>query len=483
MFSGLKPYPEYRPLGIDWLQQVPAAWGTTKLKRLATARGGATPARDRAEYWNGDIPWVTPKVMKSDVITSSTDHVSESALTGTSLSLIAPGAVLIVVRGMILARRVPVAVNRVPVTINQDMKALVTRGDVSGDYLAAALRGAEDSLLASVSESGHGTRKLDTEVWSEFRIPVPGPAEQAAIVRYLAHANARIDRAIAAKRRLIALLEEQKRVVIKQAVTRGLDRTVPMKDSGIPWLGQIPAHWKVWPIGRLARVGNGSTPSRSNPEFWEGGHYPWLNSASVNLGDVSEAGQFVTSRALTECHLPIVNPDSVIVAITGQGATRGKVALLSIEATINQHLAFATPNTRVIEARFLRAVLGSAYSELRRISDDSGSTKGALTCGDIKSFRVPVPPIEEQQQIVENTRMETATADKAVARTRRELDLLREFRTSLTAEVVTGQVDVREIAANLPDMDPAEAVGVQVAHDDEGDLDAEGEEYLDGVTA
>ena len=207
----------------------------------------------------------------------------------------------------------------------------------------------------------------------------------------------RIRRYIRAKQKLIALLEEQKQVLIHQAVTGRIDvrtrRPYPAyKDSGVEWLGDVPAHWEVWRVGLFSRVGNGSTPSRGNPAYWSDGAHPWLNSSSVNQGIITRADQFVTDLALCECHLPRVRPGSVLVGITGQGKTRGMSAVLAIEATINQHMAYITPTTAQVSSHYLHMCLTTAYSELRAISGASGSTKGALTCEDIKRFKLYCHP-------------------------------------------------------------------------------------------
>ena len=262
---------------------------------------------------------------------------------------------------------------------------------------------------------------------------VPPANEQAAIVKYLAHANARIDKAIAAKRRLIALLEEENRAVVRAQLANGASDT--------------------WPLGRLGRLGNGSTPSRSEPGYWTDGDFPWLNSSVVNRASVDQADQFVTARALAECHLPVVSANSVLVGITGQGKTRGLATVLRIEATINQHIAFITPDTRRATPDYIALALGAAYDDLRRISDGSGGTKGALTIADLKAYRIPLPPLGEQLSIVEGVEGHSRETDQTVTRVSSEIELLREFRTRLVADVVTGQVDVRVIVAGLPDAD------------------------------
>jgi type I restriction enzyme S subunit len=310
--------------------------------------------------------------------------------------------------------------------------------------------------------------------WEDFKqivSPLPRPAEQAAIVRFLEFVDRRIRRYIAAKRKMIRLLDEKKQVVIGKAATRGLDPNVRLKSSGVKWVGDVPDHWGVWKIGHLALVGNGSTPSRTNPAYWQGGTYPWLNSSCVNLNSITGSEQFVTALALSNCHLPCVQPGSVLVAITGQGKTRGTAAILLVEATINQHVVYISPSGARILPEYLHLALTAAYRELRAMSSDSGSTKGALTCGDIAHFKVPLPPPNEQAQIVSRVTEETGVIDTAIGCLASEISLLREYRARLIADVVTGKLDVREAAARLPD-EPAE----EEPPDEEDDL---GEDEFD----
>ena len=143
--------------------------------------------------------------------------------------------------------------------------------------------------------------------------------------------------------------------------------------------------------------------------------------------------------------------------ITGQGKTRGISAALDTEATINQHVAYVTPRNDVIGAEYLQLALSAAYRELRAISDDSGSTKGALTCWDISHFRVPLPPRAEQAEITLATRQATKTLESTSAKAAQEVMLAREYRARLIADIVTGKLDVRAAAAGLPEVDPLAA--------------------------
>ena len=209
-----------------------------------------------------------------------------------------------------------------------------------------------------------GIRERSTDFrYSEFSnqtLPLPTLSEQAAIVRYLDYVDRRIRRYVSAKRKLIALLEEEKQAVISQAVTCGLDPNVLLKPSGVEWLGDVPEHWETLRVGHFSKVGNGSTPSRGNAAYWTDGVHPWLNSSSVNQGTITRADQFVTDLALRECHLPSLRPGSVLVGITGQGKTRGMSAVLTIDATINQHMAFITPKTTRVSSHYLQMCLTAA---------------------------------------------------------------------------------------------------------------------------
>lgn len=275
-----------------------------------------------------------------------------------------------------------------------------------------------------------------------LRASVPTRPEQRAIVRFLDDETTNIDALVREKEQLLRLLEQKRRAIVTDAVTGGLDPSAPRRDADLDWLGEIPAHWDVWKIGHLAGIGNGSTPNRDNEDYWSDGSIPWLNSSVVNMREVASADQFVTETALRECHLPMVAAGSVLVAITGQGKTRGRAVVLSIDATINQHMAFLTPRSDVVETWYLRWVLDAAYNHLRVISESGGGTKGALTCEQLAAFRIPVPPLEEQRAIVAYVVQKARDIDALQVETERTIGLLKERRTALITAAVTGKIEV-----------------------------------------
>ena len=287
-----------------------------------------------------------------------------------------------------------------------------------------------------------GQQRVPEDFVRDYRIAVPPLSQQRAIADYLDRETARLDALVAEHRRLLDLLDEKRVTLITSAVVRGLNRAVPFRDSGVPWIGEIPAHWELWKLGHVALVGNGSTPNRGRREYWEDGDVPWLNSSVVNRGEVTGAEQFVTRLAVRECHLPIVKRGAVLVAATGQGKTRGRAAVLSMDAAVSSHIAFIISEGPHLSPWYLKWTLSAAYDYLRSISDDVGATKGALYCEELANLLVPVPPAAEQREIVREIAARTRAIDELAAEAERTTALLRERRSALIAAAVTGRIDL-----------------------------------------
>jgi type I restriction enzyme S subunit len=291
-------------------------------------------------------------------------------------------------------------------------------------------------------------------------LPVVADDEQVQIARFLDYETARIDALIEKQQQLIALLKEKRQAVISHAVTKGLNPNAPLRDSGVEWLGMVPEHWEVSRLGYLAAVGNGSTPSRSVPEYWSAGPSDgvgWLNSTRINDGEILEAEQFVSRKAIRECHLPMCHSGFVLVAITGEGQTRGRAALLQTNATINQHLAYLAPDNRRIESRFLWRQLEARYELLRDESAGGGSTRAALTCEFLRDVPICVPPLDEQSAVLREMETKTKRLDETAEKASASLGLLQERRTALISAAVTGKIDVRGWAPPEPNVEEGAA--------------------------
>lgn len=442
MIADLKPYEEYTESGVPWLGRVPANWSARRIKIVLRETDC------RSSDGRGTLLSLTR--LRGLIPHSNMTEKLPSARTLVGYKRYHAGQI---VMNRMQAWSGMFGAGGVDGLVSPDYAVFDVLSGHETAFVLARLK-SPDLVARFALESrgiGSGFNRLYTDRFGAISISLPPLVEQAAIMRFLDWVNGRLERTIRAKRKIIALLNEQKQAIIRCTVTRGLNPSVALRPSGVPWLGDIPQHWGVWRIGQFARVGNGSTPSRANPYYWHGGSYPWLNSAQVNRGIIDSADQFVTRRALGECHLPKVPRGSVLVAITGQGKTRGTAAILEIEATISQHVAFITPRIPVVSSSFIQVALTAAYRQLRALSDDSGSTKGAITCEDLKRFKIPIPPRGEQDELLERIHVETQAIGAMSSLLEREVVLLHEYRTRLVADVVTGKLDVREAAARLPE--------------------------------
>ena len=221
--KGLNPNAPMKDSGVEWLGEVPAHWKITQPRYVCSFVGGGTPSKDNPEFWGGDIPWVSPKDMKVDFISDTQDHISAEAVKKSTVKLIQPGAVLMVVRGMILDHSVPVAVSKVDVTVNQDMKALIPRDGLNEQYFLNCLRGLKDSILDLVEVSAHGTKCLRTEQFDRMEIPLPPLPEQLEIVNRLKTKLCQIDDLALNAETLIKLSQERRTALISAAVTGKID--------------------------------------------------------------------------------------------------------------------------------------------------------------------------------------------------------------------------------------------------------------------
>ncbi|MEQ4519292.1 restriction endonuclease subunit S [Pseudarthrobacter sp. B907] len=273
--------------------------------------------------------------------------------------------------------------------------------------------------------------------WSDLkRMPclVPPPEDQAAIVKYLAHANARIDKAIAAKRRLVSLLDEQKTAQIAAVFAGGGGKDAPFI-----------------PLKRLVRVMGGMTPSKENAAFW-GGDIPWVSPKDVKTDVLDGSLDCITQTALDGTNISFVPRGSVVIVVRGMILARTvPVATLNVDSTINQDIKAMVPCEGVITSEYLRDWLSAHEAELIQLVETAGHGTKKLDTERLMNVRVSLPPVAVQEELSRRAGAESSATSAAVQRVRDEVALLQEFRMRLVADVVTGQVDVRAIAATLPD--------------------------------
>lgn len=425
-----------------WNDMLSVAWPTVRLRHLADFVTGRTPDKSNAGYWHeGTIPWVSPRDMKSEVISASADRVTELAVREGAAQLVPPGCVLVVVRSMILAHSLPVAVTASEVAISQDIKALVCRPRIRPDFLRAVLASQAQWLISQGDSAAHGTRALPVEVLQRLEVPCPPPAVQGEVMAQVQRATGHLDALISIKERELRLLAERKAAVITSEISGGSWSMSTKVSVTEPWLTGLPGHWEVRRLGDLGQVATGATPARGDARNWADGAMPWLTSTVVNDEEVTSSREHVTAAALEKYHLPVLQPGAVLVAATGQGKTRGRAAVLSLEAVTSQHLVSIQPDPAKLDAWFLRWVLFAMYEYLRGISDDGGGARGALTREQVASLRLPIPPLAEQRSIAEYIARENAKIDRIVIAAEQTVEYLKERRTALLTSAVTGHID------------------------------------------
>ena len=219
--QGLNPNAPMKDSGVDWVGQIPEHWEVKKIKFFCKFNGGGTPSKDNLKFWeNGNIPWVSPKDMKSDRINKTQDYITQLAVKNSATNYVSPNSLLIVVRSGILQRKIPVALNDVTVTLNQDMKALSLHKNVmSSEYLKYFIEGNNDSLLVEWTKEGATVESIEHEFIANGQIPIPPLEEQEKLVEYLNKLDESMLYTIENQIVQIEKLKEYKTTLINSAVT------------------------------------------------------------------------------------------------------------------------------------------------------------------------------------------------------------------------------------------------------------------------
>jgi type I restriction enzyme S subunit len=440
-----KPYPQYKNSGVEWLSAIPAHWKITKMWDVADAISGGTPTKEVTEYWEGTIPWISAKDMKRRQIDSSEDSISEAALRETALKMVPPGSVLIVVRGMILAHTFPVGISKVPLTINQDLKALRLRDELDCEFFAYWLEGVGSPLLdVVVEEAAHGTKAIRMDRWRVMPVEVPPKAEQRAIANFLDREMAKIDALMAKKERLIELLQEKRAALITQAVTKGLDPTVPMRDSGVEWLSTIPVHWKITKMWDVTEAISGGTPTREVARYWQGS-IPWVSAKDMKRRVIDASEDSISEVAVKESRLKIILPGSVLIVVRGMIlAHTFPVGISQVPLTINQDLKALSLHQQLDCEFFAYWLEGVGPQLLDVVVEEAAHGTKAIRMDRWRVMPVQLPPKEEQRTIVSFLDSSTVKIDALNLKVRDAIDRLKELRTALISAAVTGKIDVRE---------------------------------------
>lgn len=455
MIDGLKPYAEMKDSGIEWLGAVPAHWDVRRLKYLLRERDTRSEKGEE-------------QLLRVSQYTGITERKRDDGAEG-------PDTRAASLVGYKVVDRSDLAVN-IMLAWNGSLGVSPHDGIVSPAYGVYRFNPGIEPMFfhhllrsptykARIKTASRGVVESRLRLYTDdlYRIEalLPPIDEQAAIVRFLDHADRRIRRAIAAKQKLIRLLEEQKRAIIHRAVTRGLDPDVRLKPSGVEWLGDVPEHWEIRKLRSLfRRQGSGTTPA--GDRYYDGS-IPWVMSGDLNDAIVTTTKRSVTAEALEDVGaLKVYSPRSLVVAM--YGATIGKTGVLALAACTNQACCVFSEHFPSVSVEFLQLAVNVARPAL--LIQSFGGGQPNINANVVKALRVPVPPLQEQMRILEWTRQNAFGPAIEVAK--EEISLLKEYRARLIADVVTGKIDVRDVATKLHELIEPE--------ENELDVDDENEE-------
>jgi type I restriction enzyme S subunit len=453
MIEALKPYARQSATGLYWLPHIPSHWAVVRSKHVFAERAELARAGDiqlSATQAYGVIPQaeferrVGRRVVRISMHLDKRSHVEEGdfvismrSFQGGLERAWASGAI----RSSYVVLRPAREVNLGYFTYLFKAQPYIKALQATGNFI----RDGQDLTFGN---------------FSRVDLPVPPRDEQIAIARFLDHANRRINQFISAKKRLIALLNEQKQVIIHRAVTRGLDPSVPLKESGVPWLGAIPEHWQV-PLNQ--RIFKEQTrPHYGRPET--------QLSLSQQDGLVPKAD--LRERSLqtsTFENWKVVTPGDLV--LNRFKAHLGVFFAAKLRGIVSFHYGVFAPRVALCSEYFELLFHTAPYRAIYA-GRSNGMTVGLqnLSNQNFYCVRAVQPPEREQRDIVAFCRRSTAGLDRSIAMARREIVLLNEYRDRLHADVVTGQLDVRAAATALPDLEP-DMERVESSDDDAIDIE------------
>lgn len=416
----MNQYDTYKPSGIDWIGDIPEHWEVKKLKYLASLKSGESITSDSIKD-TGDYPVFGGNGLRG--YTSAYTHEGSYILIGRQGALCGN---INYAKGQFWASE-----HAVIVTLS---------GGVNFIWLGELLRAMDlNQYSVAAAQPGLAVDRIQT-----LTVPVPSFKEQQKIAHYLDEKTAQLDTLIDRKRRLITLLREEKTALINEAVTKGINPDVPMKDSGIEWLGEVPAHWEVKKLKFIAEtISKGTTPSTEGREILPEGEVRFIKAENIQEGRLHNEPAFFIDEATNEViKRSKLRARDILIVIAG--ATIGKIAIMEstfLPANTNQAVCFIRPKQEEIE-RFIWYWLQSSFIYENIWLEAVQSAQPNLSMERIGNFVIPSPNAIEQAEVVVHLDRETTKIDHTVTRIEREIELMQEYRTALISEVVTGKVKV-----------------------------------------
>lgn len=424
--------------------------------------GGGTPSKSNPEYYQGEIPWMSVKDMNKHVLQDTADHISQAAVDNSSTNVIPAGTPIVATR-MSLGK---IVVADFDSAINQDLKALFLPAEVHRDYLVYWYR----SVARQIERMGTGTtvKGIRLEVLKGLDFALPPLAEQKVIADKLDTLLAQVENTKARLERIPQILKRFRQSVLAAAVSGRLTEEWrdhnPNSQHPDPaeirqyWLEQsrttgkkysapepatpnfrpkLPDSWLMTSIGQVFNVFVGSTPSRGREDYWNG-DIPWVSSSEVAFCRITSTKETITETGLSNASTTIHPPGTIMLAMIGQGRTRGQVAILDIPACHNQNTAALRVPQEFVIPDYLYYYLTQQYGETRRIG--GGNNQKALNKRVVQSMDFPLPPFEEQTEIVRQVDQLFAHVDRIEQQVNNALARVNNLTQSILAKAFRGEL-------------------------------------------
>jgi type I restriction enzyme S subunit len=432
--SRYRSYPEYKESGIPWLGQVPNHWLVSKVKHVAAFQVGWTPPTKDDQNFEGENLWANISDLKGREIFETSKRVSDSAVKAASMQITPKGSLLYSFKLSVGA----VSFARQDMYTNEAIASFLKESDLPLAYLYYVL---PKYLIENASTNIYGARILNQELICNANLIVPTFDEATNIANFLDHETAKIDALIEKQQRLIELLKEKRQAVISQAVTKGLNPNAPMKDSGVEWLGEVPAHWEV---KRLKNTSQIIDCRNKTPEYFEGGEYFVIRTTNVKNQVLTMADALFTDERNFKIWTQRGVPPAGSILFTRE-APAGEVCLVpeDVKFCLGQRMMnFISHDSEYTE--FLFDFLISECLEKYIESVSHGSTVSHLRVEQVENIPVVVPPANEAKKIHAVLAELKSRFSELTKKAEEAILLMQERRTALISAAVTGKIDVRD---------------------------------------
>lgn len=430
-------YAEYKDSGVEWLGDIPSEWELWKLSHAYSEIGsGTTPPTDNEKWFNGEIPWVTTGELRESTILGTKKKVSKKTIDQfPTLRKYPVGSIAIAMYGATIGR---LGIFGVEATTNQACCVMTLSKVIDNKYLFYWLQAFKNEIVQL--SSGGGQPNINQEKVSALKVSAPKLNQQIQIANFLDHETAKIDSLIEKQQQLIQLLKEKRQAVISHAVTKGLDPNVPMKDSGVEWLGQVPEHWEVSKFGYISQVVRGGSPRPAgDPTLFNGDYSPWVTVAEITKDDelyLRSTETFLTKKGSEQCRVF----QTGTLLLSNSGATLGVPKILCIDANANDGVVgFEKLEIDIEFAYFYLSILTNDLRE--RVKQGSGQPN--LNTDIVKNISIAIPPEVEVKAIIIEIKKQIDKFSDLMKKAESAIQLMQERRTALISAAVTGKIDVR----------------------------------------